>query len=85
MCGAVGDLMVPGPLKVFFFQFFSSEFLEGRLELFFTFFVSFSGLPGGLVLAVFRKSTVFSEKVPPFFVYSTAFWLDLQGWGASKI
>ena len=78
--------MVPGPLKVSFFQFFSGEFLEGRLELFFMFFVSFSGLLGRFFCQFFAKVQFSSKKCrPPFFVYSTAFWLDLQGWGASEI
>ena len=74
------------PFESVFFQFFSGEFLEGRLELFFTFFVSFPGLLWGLFCQFFANVQFSSKKCrPPFFVYSTAFWLDLQGWGASKI
>ena len=52
------------PFESVFFSVFSGEFLEGRLELFFTFFVSFSGFRGCLFVSVFRKSIVFFEKVP---------------------
>ena len=47
-----------------FFHVFSSEFSEGRPEVFLQFFSCFWVSLGGLVLSIFRKSTAFFEIVP---------------------
>ena len=46
------------------FQVFLSEVCEGSAGCVFIIFSSFLGLPGGLFLSIFRKSTAFFEIVP---------------------
>ena len=52
-----------GALFQVFLQVFSSEFPEGRLEVFIMVFSCFWVSLGGLLLSIFRKNITFFQKV----------------------
>ena len=75
-----------GALFSVFFSFFLLGFQRVARRCFYSFFLVFGSPWGVLFCPFFGKVQLSSQKCgPPIFAYSTAFWLDFQGFGASKI